>query len=128
MPNSDNPVFYFEIPVKDLDRAIRFYNKVFNFEFSKTIIDGNEMALFPCNEQGSGVSGALVKGGIYKPTIEGVIIYFRTKQIEENLILAEKNGGEVLYPKTSNGALGFVAEFKDSEGNRIALHQKMIDI
>ena len=123
MSNNHNPVFYFEIPVKDLDRAIKFYNEVFNFEFNKTTIDGNAMASFPFKEGGLGVSGALVKGEIYKPTIEGVIIYFRTKNIEENLNLAEKNGGEVLYPKTSNGELGFVAEFKDSEGNRIALHQ-----
>jgi len=123
MSNIHNPVFYFEIPVKDLDRAIRFYNEVFNFEFNKTTIDGNEMALFPFKEETLGVSGALVKGKIYKPTIEGVIVYFRSKNIEENLNLAEKNGGAIIYPKTSNGELGFVAEFKDSEGNRIALHQ-----
>lgn len=124
MSNNHNPVFYFEIPVKDLDRAIRFYNEVFNFEFNKLTIDGYEMALFPFKEGELGVSGALVKGEIYKPTIEGVIIYFKTNNIEENLNIAKKNGGEVLYPKTSNGELGFVAEFKDSEGNRIALHQK----
>ena len=36
-----------------------------------------------------------------------------------------KNGGNILYPKTSVGDLGFVAEFEDSEGNRIALHQSI---
>lgn len=123
MPNSYNPVFYFEIPVKDIDRAIKFYNSVFNFEFSKTTIDGYEMAFFPFNEGRLGISGAFVKGEVYKPTTEGVIIYFKTKNIEANLNLAEKNGGEILYPKTPNSELGFVAEFKDSEGNRIALHQ-----
>jgi len=90
MPNSYNPVFYFEIPVKDIDRAIKFYNSVFNFEFSKTTIDGYEMALFPFNEGRLGISGALVKGEVYKPTTEGVIIYFKTKNIEANLNLAEK--------------------------------------
>ncbi len=123
MLNSHNPVVYFEIPVVDLDRGIRFYSKVFNFEFNKTTIDGNEMALFPFKEEALGITGALVKGEVYKPTIEGVIVYFRTKNIEEVLKLAVKNGGQILYPKTSNGELGFVAEFKDSEGNRIALHQ-----
>ena len=43
--------------------------------------------------------------------------------MDEVLELVVKNGGQILYPKTSNGDLGFVAEFKDSEGNRIALHQ-----
>jgi len=121
MANSDNPVVYFEIPVEDLERAIQFYKAVFNFEFEKTKIDGHEMALFPFKEEASGISGE-----VYKPTVEGVIIYFKTKNIDEVLRLAVKNGGEILYPKTSNGELGFVAEFKDSEGNRIALHQPVI--
>lgn len=123
MLNSHNPVVYFEIPVEDLDRAIRFYSEVFNFELFKTTIDGNEMALFPFEDKALGISGALAKGKIYKPSIEGALVYFRTKNIDENLKLAVENGGEILYPKTSNGELGFVAEFKDSEGNRVALHQ-----
>jgi len=32
------------------------------------------------------------------------------------------HGGKILYPKTDNG-IGLVAEFEDSEGNRIALYQ-----
>ncbi len=123
MANSQNPVVYFEIPVEDLDRAVRFYSAVFKFEFEKTKIDGNEMALFPFSKDTSGISGALAKGEIYQPTKKGVLIYFQTKNIEEVLELALNNGGQILYPKTSNGDLGFVAEFEDSEGNRIALHQ-----
>jgi hypothetical protein len=42
-----NPVVYFEIPVTNIDRAIKFYMAVFNFDFDKEIIDSNEMALFP---------------------------------------------------------------------------------
>jgi len=123
MPNSYNPVIYFEIPVVDLDRAINFYTKVFNFQFEKTNIDGNEMALFPFSNDVMGISGALAKGDIYKSTKNGVLIYFKTEHIEQVLEIVTKNGGQILYPKTSNGDLGFVAEFKDSEGNRIALHQ-----
>jgi predicted enzyme related to lactoylglutathione lyase len=45
--------------------------------------------------------------------------------INETLKRAVENGGQLLYPKTSIGDLGFVAEFQDSEGNRIALHQSI---
>jgi hypothetical protein len=38
------------------------------------------------------------------------------------LRLANANGGQILYPKTDNG-IGLVAEFEDTEGNRIALYQ-----
>ena len=121
--DKSNPAVYFEIPVTDLERAINFYSAVFQFQFEKDMIDGNEMALFPFSETLSGISGALAKGEIYKPTQAGVLIYFKTHDIDETLKLAVQNGGQILYPKTSNGELGFVAEFEDSEGNRIALHQ-----
>ena len=117
-----NPVVYFEIPVLDMERATRFYLTVFNFKVDTTIIDNNEMALFPFTEANSGISGALVKGEIYKPTKDGVLIYFNTANIDETLRLANKNGGQILYPKTDNG-IGLVAEFEDTEGNRIALYQ-----
>ena len=42
-----NPVFYFEIPVRNMDRAISFYSKTFDMTFERKEIDGNEMALFP---------------------------------------------------------------------------------
>jgi uncharacterized protein len=124
MNKSRNPVIYFEIPVTDIDRAIKFYSAVFSFEFEKDTIDKNEMALFPFVEEGSGISGALAKGEIYKPTKNGTLIYFSTTSIDSTLKLVQENGGQILYPKTSNGDLGSVAEFEDSEGNRIALHQK----
>jgi uncharacterized protein len=122
MLTKSNPVVYFEIPVNNIDRAIKFYTTVFNFEFDKEIIDKNEMALFPFAEANSGISGALAKGEIYKPTKDGVVIYFKTENIDETLTLATSNGGQILYPKTDNG-IGFVAEFEDTEGNRIALYQ-----
>jgi predicted enzyme related to lactoylglutathione lyase len=117
-----NPVVYFEIPVIDIDRATKFYSTVFNFKFDTTIIDKNEMALFPFTEEKSGISGALAKGEIYKPTKDGVLIYFNTANMDETLRLANTNGGKILYPKTDN-SIGLVAEFEDTEGNRIALYQ-----
>ena len=117
-----NPVVYFEIPVTDIDRAIKFYKAVFNFNFDKENIDDNEMALFPFVDENSGISGALAKGEIYKPTKDGIVIYFKTENIDETLKLAISNYGKILYPKTDNG-IGFVAEFEDTEGNRIALYQ-----
>jgi len=122
MTKKSNPVVYFEIPVDDIDRAIKFYETVFNFDFDKENIDNNEMALFPFTDENSGISGALAKGAIYKPTKHGVVIYFKTENIDDTLRLASTNGGQVLYPITDNG-IGLVAEFEDTEGNRIALYQ-----
>jgi predicted enzyme related to lactoylglutathione lyase len=125
MTKKHNPVVYFEIPVIDMERAIKFYKSVLNFSFEKEVIDNNEMALFPFSDENTGISGALAKGEIYKPTKNGVVIYFNTLNIDETLKRAVENDGQVLYPKTAIGDLGFVAEFEDSEGNRIALHQSV---
>ncbi|MBL7777374.1 MAG: VOC family protein [Chitinophagales bacterium] len=122
MQSRTNPVVYFEIPVADMDRAIRFYNAVFHFDFHKENIDNIEMALFPFANENAGISGALAKGEIYKPTKDGVVIYFKTENIDETLKLATSHGGKILYPKTDNG-IGLVGEFEDTEGNRIALYQ-----
>ncbi len=122
MTHKTNPVIYFELPVIDLDRAIIFYTSVFKFQFKKELIDNNEMALFPFKDKQNGISGALAKGEIYKPTKEGVLIYFSIENIDEILELVSVSGRQILYPKTDNG-MGYVAEFEDTEGNRIALFQ-----
>ncbi|MFS4471005.1 VOC family protein [Chryseobacterium sp. T20] len=121
---STNPVVYFEIPVNDLERAEKFYSAVFNFSFEKEIIDSYEMALFPFEEKNIGITGALAKGDVYKPSKNGVIIYFKTENIDRTLEKAVQNGGSVLYSKRIDEKYGFaVAELEDSEGNRIAIHE-----
>ena len=122
MTKKSNPVVYFEIPVNKINRAIKFYKAVFDFDFDIENIDNNEMALFPFSDENSGISGALAKGEIYKPTKDGVLIYFKTENIVETIRLANSNGGQILYPKTDNG-IRLVAEFEDTEGNRIGLYQ-----
>ena len=124
--NTSNPVVYFEIPVTDMKRAEQFYTNVFNFSFEKEDIDGYEMSLFPFEEKNSGITGALAKGDVYHPTKDGVIIYFKTENIDQSLTKVLQNGGKILYPKKNNEKYGFaVAEFEDSEGNRIALHETL---
>lgn len=119
-----NPVIYFEIPVNDLNRAENFYRNVFGFSFEREIIDHYEMTLFPFEDTRSGISGALAKGDAYKPSKEGVIIYFRTANIDQTLQKVLAQNGTILYPKTINENYGFiVAEFQDSEGNRIAIQE-----
>ena len=125
MPIKVNPVRYFEIPVTDLDRAVKFYESVFGFKMELGIIDKIEMAFFPFKDSGSGITGALAKGEIYKPSKEGALVYFNTDSIDEVLKAVNTNGGKILYPKASVGEYGFVAEFEDSEGNRIALTEKL---
>lgn len=119
-----NPVFYFEIPVKSMDRAIAFYSKTFEVTFERQNIDGNEMALFPYVPGREGATGALAKGDSYTPSRHGTRVYFSTPDIDATLNKAITAGGKLIYPKTDTGEYGFVAEFEDTEGNCVALHMK----
>jgi predicted enzyme related to lactoylglutathione lyase len=117
-----NPVYHFEIPVTDMERAIRFYQDVLGYELTRQQVDGYEMAFFPRADGKPGASGALAKGDVYVPSKTGAIIYFDVPDIDPILEKAKAKGAKVLYPKKSIGEAGFVAEIEDSEGNRIALN------
>ncbi|MTI03376.1 VOC family protein [Roseibium sp. RKSG952] len=117
-----NPVCHFEIPVADMDRAIEFYQRVFGFELNRQMVDGYEMAFFPRSDDQAGLSGALAKGDVYKPSQTGCILYFAVDDIDEALRRSESEGAKLLYPKTDIGDGGYVAEIEDSEGNRIAIN------
>jgi predicted enzyme related to lactoylglutathione lyase len=119
-----NPVVYFEIPVLELDRACNFYSKVFETTLTQDVVDGYQMAFFETLGDSFGATGALVVGDVYIPSHQGCFLYFGVESIEETVARALDHGGSVLYPKKSNGDLGFVAEIQDTEGNRIALHEE----
>jgi predicted enzyme related to lactoylglutathione lyase len=72
---------------------------------------------------GCRVGGALAKGNAYKPSKDGAIIYFDVPDIDVVLRNAKQRGSKILYEKKDIGEAGFVAEFEDSEGNRVALSQ-----
>lgn len=118
-----NPVVHFEIPVTDMDRAVAFYEAVFAVALDRREVDGYDMAFFPRVDGGTGVSGALARGDVYRPTREGAILYFDVPDIDAVIARTAARGGTVLYAKKDIGEAGFVAEIGDSEGNRIALSQ-----
>jgi predicted enzyme related to lactoylglutathione lyase len=120
-----NPVVYFEIPVLELDRASNFYSKVFETTLTQDVVDGYQMAFFETLGDSFGATGALVVGDVYIPSQQGCFLYFGVESIDETVARALEHGGSVLYPKKSNGDLGFVAEIQDTEGNRIALHEEI---
>ena len=121
-----NPSRYFEIPVLDMDRAVQFYSYVFEVTLQRETIDGYDMASFPGYPDQPGASGALAKGDVYVPSTTGSIIYFDVADIAATVQRAAGIGAKLLYPIKDIGGGSFVAEVSDSEGNRIALHQRGI--
>ena len=69
-----NPVVWFEIAVNDMEAARAFYQNVFEIEMPVTEMGDNLMAWFPDNQESPGVSGSLVKGEGYVPSMEGSMV------------------------------------------------------
>jgi uncharacterized protein len=116
-------VTYFEIPVTNMDRAVRYYEAVLSVKLERQMVDGYDMALFPFEDGAAGATGALAKGDVYVPSKTGPIVYFRVNNIQATVDKAIKMGSKLLYPIKDIGDGGLVAEVEDSEGNRLALNQ-----
>jgi uncharacterized protein len=122
-------ISFFEIPVLDLDRAERFYAVLLDARFERGSVDGLEMSFFASGLESADpevVRGALVRGESYVPSHNGTRVYFIVANLEATLLRAERIGARLLYPRTAIGAHGFVGEVEDTEGNRIALHERAL--
>lgn len=117
-----NPVEWFEIATVDLERAKNFYAEVFKVEFQHVPMPGAEMYMFNMVPNGAGAGGALVKSDDNTPSSDGTLVYFSCEDVDNEVSRIEGAGGKIVFPKMSIGEFGFVAQFIDTEGNRVGLH------
>lgn len=115
-----------EIPVNNLDRAVKFYEEILNDKFRIEDFMGMKMAFFPMGGDKEGVGGALVQAEGYTPSTAGALAYINGGD-DLNTILSrvEAAKGKTVMPKTPigpDGEFGYIAMFIDSEGNKIGLH------
>ncbi len=128
-----NKICWFEIYVKDIERAKKFYNQVIGTNFSdldQTPGDANghmKMAFFSSSDEmdENSVSGALVE---MPGTKEGdgismnTMVYFPCEDCSVEESRVEAAGGKVQQPKMSIGEFGFCSMCFDTEGNAFGLY------
>jgi predicted enzyme related to lactoylglutathione lyase len=118
---------WFEIPVEDIQRAVKFYERMLGVEMR--VLDlteqlGSWIGMLPNR---GGVGGALVQNSRhgYVPSQAGTLVYLVVDgDLAEALSRAESAGGQLLLPKTPLGegeGGGFTAWIADTEGNRVGL-------
>jgi predicted enzyme related to lactoylglutathione lyase len=122
MDSTANPVTWFEIPVRDLQRAKAFYEQVFDASLDLLEGGGVRMAWFPRPENAVGTSGGLIEAPGREPSKLGTVVFFNVRNIDAALATVEKNGGTVVLPKSGGGEHGSIAQFEDPEGNVVALY------
>ena len=123
-----NMVGWFEIPVLDMKRAKTFYEIVFSVKIQVEQFGDTLMGWFPFpkDPEDKGAGGSLVQNPeLFKPSVEGTLVYFSSLEINDELSRLENAGGVLLQEKTLiSEEIGYMAMFIDTEGNRIALHSR----
>jgi len=119
-----NQIVWFDVPVKNLERAMSFYSAVLGVPVKKGEYPGMTFAVLP--HEGEEVSGCLTPGSAdapARPSQDGPLLYFNCQgRLDAAIAAVEPSAGKVLQAKHPIGPYGFRAVVRDSEGKRIALH------
>ena len=121
-----NAINWFEIPVANYERAKKFYGTVLGAELMdmpKTEEMANMKYGFFPSDMEKGVGGAIVEMEGLKPSADGSTVYLNGgDDLANPLSRVEAAGGKVIMPKMAIGENGFIAQFMDTEGNKVAFH------
>ncbi len=120
----DNPVGWFEIYVRDMPRAQRFYETVFACSLQQLGGAELEMLAFPMRMGAAGAAGALVRKPGFDGGGNGVIIYFSCEDCAVQAARVANAGGRLERGKFAIGEYGYIALAVDTEGNMIGLHSR----
>lgn len=123
MTTPHNAINWFEIPVRELDRAQRFYEAVLERPMKRETMGSEQMALFAADQ--AGVQGCLNIGAeAVAPSAAGTRVYLdASPSIDDALARAPRAGGRVVTPKVAlPEGMGFFAHIADTEGNIVGLH------
>src|SRR5690606_6809754 len=99
-----NIITWFEIPVKDLDRAKKFYETILNIEMVKRGDGKDEGVFFPFNpnivQATSGrVTGVLSKTEDNTPSGNGTVVYINAVQVFKQFWTKSNKQVEKLLPQ-----------------------------
>ncbi len=120
-----NAINWFEIPVTNYERAKKFYNTILDVEITDYHMPEKNMkyGIFPYDMENNGVGGAIAQMAEMKPSADGSTVYLNGgDDLSVALARVVTAGGQIIMPKTDIDENGFIAQFIDTEGNRVALH------
>ncbi|MCH2195548.1 VOC family protein [Kordia sp.] len=118
-----NAVNWFEIPVTEYERAKKFYSEILGEEIKDHHMDNMKYGIFPYDMENHNVGGAIMQMEGSNPSQDGSTVYLNGgDDLSIALGKVEAAGGKIIMPKTDIQENGFIAQFIDSEGNRVALH------
>ena len=113
-------VVHFEIPADDPARAVKFYETVFGWKIQKWDGPENYWLAMTGEEGQPGINGAITGRG--EPTTV-VVNTLDVASVDDSIAQVVANGGSVLMPKMPVPGVGYLAYFRDTEGNAFGMMQ-----
>lgn len=118
-------VSHFEIPVRDLERAVHFYREVFGWTIQPLAWAGHPYARVRASVSTEGPGKEGIDGGLMESgEISHPLLMIHVEELEACLKSIESAGGRIDLPVTRVGDMGLYARFRDPEGNLLGLWQK----
>ncbi len=114
-----NRVVHFEIPCDDPQKTIRFFQDVFGWTFQQFVTD-EYWIVITGDEKKPGINGGLMKKKDPKQPLANSI---EVTNMDQTMLAVEKAGGIVVVPKMAIPTVGWLAYFKDPDGNIHGLYQ-----
>jgi predicted enzyme related to lactoylglutathione lyase len=116
-------ISWFEIPVRDLDRAQRFYETVLDRKLARETMGEERLAIFPAGE-GRAQGCINIGPQPVAPSTSGTRVYLdASPSIDATLSRVADAGGKVVVRKTAlPSGMGYWAHMSDTEGNIVGLH------
>ncbi|HLC96853.1 MAG TPA: VOC family protein [Candidatus Nanoarchaeia archaeon] len=124
-----NPIVHFEIPAENVERAKKFYEKVFGWEIQKYQLPEGEYFIVRTTEVDKNMKPTSpgINGGLMQRKNPGqpFMNYISVDSIDAMCKKIKADGGTIILPKLEIGkGMGWLAAFKDTEGNIMGLHQE----
>lgn len=107
-------VVHFEIEAEKPERAIKFYEKVFGWKVEKWKGPLEYWLITTGTEDESGINGGLSRRTESEPSTVNTI---DVPSVDDFVMKIKSEGGEIVRPKTAVPGVGWMAYFKDPEGN-----------
>jgi uncharacterized protein len=120
-----NRVIHFEIHADNPQRAIAFYNNVFNWEFTNW--GSNEYWLIKTGpEDKHGINGGLIKrrGEIDGQAVIAYVCTIGVESVDKTAKKVTENAGQIVVPKMPIPGVGWLIYCKDTEGNIFGIHKE----
>ena len=114
-------VVHFEVEADKPERAIKFYEKVFGWKIEKWKGPIEYWLITTGKKDELGIDGGLSKRTEGEPSTVNTI---DVPSVDEYIKKVESNGGSIIRPKMAVPGVGWMAYFKDPEGNMFGMMQE----